>query len=206
MKVKVCGITNVEDALLSCRLGTDALGFIFYEKSPRFIEAIRAKEIIKRLPALVFKVGVFVNEDVNRVNEISKLAGLNLVQLHGDEPPSYIDKLNLPAIKSFRICEDFNFERLKYYLNCSFLFDSYSTSQIGGTGMSFYWDLIPSELRKEIILAGGVSSENIGQIFSRIEPQAVDLSSSLELYPGKKDPEKLKQFFNIIDQLNLKGK
>ena len=201
MKVKICGITNIEDALLCCQLGADALGFIFYERSPRFIEPAHAREIIRELPALTLKAGVFVNEEINRVNGISKITGLNMVQLHGDEPPSYIDNINLPAIKSFRIQNGFDFSLTRYYINTFFLFDTYSSGGAGGTGQNFDWSLIPCELREKIILAGGVSSDNIEYICREIRPQAVDLSSSIESYPGKKDPLKLKRFFDKIDQL-----
>ena len=204
MRVKICGITNLDDANLCCELGADAVGFIFYEKSKRFINYESAGRIINSLPAFITKVGVFVNENIDTINASAQKIGLNAVQLHGDEKPSDIDKINLPVIKSFNISEQFDFTRLKYYGNASLLLDTYSKDQLGGTGISFDWSLIPEDLQKKTILAGGVSAANIEYIFNNIKPQAVDLSSSVESFPGKKDHTKLKEFFKIFNQLRCK--
>ncbi len=204
MRVKICGITNLDDAKLCCELGADAIGFIFYEKSKRFIDYASADEIINSLPAFITKVGVFVNERLETINNVSQKLGLNVVQLHGDEKPSDIDKINLPVIKSFNINEHFDFLQLKYYGNASLLLDTYSKEQLGGTGISFDWSLIPPDLKNKIILAGGVSAANIEYIYNNIQPQAVDLSSSVESSSGKKDRTKLKEFFKIFNQLRCK--
>ncbi len=201
MRVKICGITNLEDALLSCELGADALGFIFYEKSKRFISYSNAKEIIQQLPSFVVKVGVFVDQETGEINAISQKIGLNAVQLHSDTTPSFVEEIYLPVIKSFRINNEFDFSLLHNFKKCSFLLDAFSNETLGGTGETFDWNLIPNELRNEIILAGGVSSDNIEFIFKNIKPQAVDLSSSLESSPGKKDAMKLKEFFNKANKL-----
>ncbi|MEO8232892.1 MAG: phosphoribosylanthranilate isomerase [Ignavibacteriota bacterium] len=202
MKVKICGITNLEDALLCEKLGADALGFIFYDKGKRHIEPNSAADIIKLLSPFTLKVGVFVNEIPENINAISKLAGLNIVQLHGDESPQQIIEINLPAIKAFRVSDDFDFDILNDYKNCYFLFDTYSVSEYGGTGTIFNWNIIPQVLKCKIILSGGVSSSNINRIVKEINPCAVDISSSLEEYPGKKSEIKLKEFFNILKGTN----
>ncbi len=201
VKIKVCGITNLEDALISEECGADAVGFIFYKNSKRFIEPESAKEIICSLSPFTMKVGVFVNESPDFINETAKNLGLNAVQLHGEEEPELINKISYPKIKSFRINNDFDFSKLNEYSNTAFLFDTYSTSEYGGTGKPFDWRLIPGELKNKIILAGGISINNIEEIVNLIKPAAVDLSSSLESEPGKKNKEKVYEFFNKINYL-----
>jgi phosphoribosylanthranilate isomerase len=198
LKVKICGITNLEDALLCEKLGADALGFVFYDKSKRYIQPNSARDIIKMLSPFTLKVGVFVNEIPENINVISKLAGLNIVQLHGDETPKQIDEINLPTIKAFRVSDDFDFDILNDYKNCYFLFDSYSISEYGGTGNTFNWDLIPKHLKGKIILSGGISSSNMQRIIKEVNPYAIDVSSSLEEFYGKKSHEKLIEFFNYL--------
>lgn len=200
MKVKVCGITNIDDAKVCVDCGTDALGFIFYEKSKRNIEPGKAKKIIDTLPFFVFKVGVFVNEDAEKVNQIAKELKLNAVQLHGEEDLDYCKKINYPVIKAIRVDEKVN-QNLEKYSNYTILLDSKDEKEYGGTGQKFNWDLIPESLRNKIILAGGVSEENIAEIHNIISPQAVDLSSSLEKEPGIKDHEKVKSFFRKFNKL-----
>jgi len=204
MKVKICGITNIEDALLAEQLGADAIGFIFYKASKRYVAPERAKMISLELSAFTLKVGVFVNEPVEEINRIAAIVKLNLIQLHGEEPPEMISKFNFPSIKSFRISEGFDFSRLEAYSCTNFLLDTFSTDQYGGTGKTFTWNNIPPSMRKRIIVAGGVSEKNVKAIFTNINPYAVDVSSSLEEYPGKKDQNKMKRFFKIINQLRSK--
>ena len=201
VKIKVCGITNLEDALISEECGADAVGFIFYKKSKRYIEPQLAKEIACSLSPFTMKVGVFVNDTPDFINKIASDVCLNAVQLHGEEEPGHINKINYPKIKSFRINNDFDFSRLSEYGNTAFLFDAFSASEYGGTGKPFDWRLIPGELRNKIILAGGISTKNIEEIINNIKPAAVDLSSSLESEPGKKDKEKVYEFFNKINYL-----
>lgn len=204
MKVKICGITNIDDAKICTTLGADAVGFIFYKESKRYLSPEDAREIIKQLPPFISKVGVFVNEDVDIVNSIANRVGLNFVQLHGDETPEYLQKVNYPIIKAFRVDKDFDFTKLRDYDNCSFLLDSFHKEEYGGTGQKFGWEKIPNELRCKIILAGGVSSKNIDQIKNEINPYAIDISSSVEISPGIKDHEKLKQIFTKINDVRNK--
>jgi phosphoribosylanthranilate isomerase len=200
MKIKICGITNLEDALLCESLGADALGFIFYKQSKRFVKPENVKEIVKQLSVFTLKVGVFVNTDSKTINDISKIAGLNLVQLHGDEMPAQIEEINLPVIKAFRVNQQFDFKVLGEYNNCYYLLDTFSSTEFGGTAKTFNWDLIPQSIKGNIILSGGINSSNIHKVYTDVNPYAVDVSSSLEEYPGKKNKEKVKEFFN-----NLKG-
>ncbi|MGE5354318.1 MAG: phosphoribosylanthranilate isomerase [Acidobacteriota bacterium] len=204
MKVKVCGITNVRDAILCEAMGADMLGFIFYNKSKRFIDYSSAEEITGCLHTDTKTVGVFVNESAEAVNEAARRLNLSAVQLHGDETPDEVSKITFPVIKSFRMKEGFDFSVLDSYKNARALLDSFTGSQFGGTGISFNWEIIPDEIKKRIILAGGVSATNIGFIYNTIKPYAVDLSSSLESEPGKKDHAKVKEFFNVLNNLRTK--
>ncbi len=201
MKVKICGITNLEDALLAINLGADAVGFIFYEKSKRYIQTQKAAEIISQLPPFVFKVGVFVNESIDQINNIAETAGLNAIQLHGDECPEFAGEIKLPVIKSIRVRNSDDINIIEQYPNCSSLLDSFDKEFYGGTGANFNWDLIPDSTKGKIILAGGVSTENIEKIFYEIKPYAVDLSSSVEEFPGKKSVSKMKDFFSKVNKL-----
>lgn len=198
MKVKICGITNLADALLCESCGADAIGFVFYVGSKRQIMPDEAAEIVKHLNPLTIKVGVFVDENPVLINQLVKDVGLNMVQLHGGETPEDISLINVPVIKAFRVNDNFDFTILHLYSNSYLLLDSYKEEEIGGTGKSFNWQIIPEQLQSKIILAGGINSDNIDLIFQQIKPQAIDVSSSLEQYPGKKDKQKVIQFFNKI--------
>ena len=200
MKVKICGITNIDDANLCADLGTDALGFIFYNKSKRYIDFESAKKIIDALPFFIFKVGVFVNEDVNKVNRAAADLKLNAVQLHGDEDLDYCKQVNHPTIKAIRVDNNLP-EELNIYNKYAILLDKKSDNEYGGTGNSFNWNIIPNSVKNKIILAGGVSVVNIERIYNDISPQAVDLSSSLESNTGKKDHQKVKEFFAKLNKL-----
>jgi phosphoribosylanthranilate isomerase len=183
LKVKICGITNNEDATLAEKLGADAVGFIFYKESKRYISPESASEIIKILSPLTLKVGVFVNENPELINSTASKIKLNAVQLHGNENPETINKINFHVIKSFRIKEEFDFNILNDYKNVSFLLDSYSEKEFGGTGKTFNWDLIPPRLKYNYILSGGVSVDNVEEIIKKVKPTAIDVSSSLETSP-----------------------
>lgn len=204
MKIKICGITNIEDALLAEKLGADAVGFIFYEQSKRYVSPEAAKSISQKLSAFTLKVGVFANESVEEINRIAAIAKLNIIQLHGDEKPEMTSKLPLPSVKSFRVDERFDFSVLDNYPCTNFLLDTFSQSEFGGTGKAFDWNVIPYSIRNRVIIAGGVSEYNVEAIFTKINPYAVDVSSSLEELPGKKDHKKMISFFQIINQLRSK--
>jgi phosphoribosylanthranilate isomerase len=201
MRIKICGITNLEDATMCQALGVDAIGFIFYPKSPRYINPQQAGQIIRNLHPFLSKIGVFVNESAGNINKIAKETGLDAVQLHGEEKPGITGKLVRPVIKAFRVNKHFEYALLKKYTNCSILLDSFSKMSYGGTGIRFDWELIPFELRAKIILAGGISEENISEIVSKILPTGIDISSSIEEFPGKKDHSKLIKFMNKVNKI-----
>ena len=201
MKIKICGITNKEDALAAESFGADAVGFIFYNKSKRYVAPEQAEHIIKTLSLFTTKVGVFVNETFEIINKISKQTGINVVQLHGDEYPDIIKSILLPVIKAFRVDDNFDYNNLNQYQEYSILLDAYSENDYGGTGNKFNWEKIPFEIKHKIILAGGISSDNIEFIYKNINPAAIDLSSSLEITPGKKDKKKMEKFFNTVNLL-----
>ncbi len=199
MKIKICGITNVEDALAAESFGADVLGFIFYKKSERYVIPKQAENIIKTLSPFTTKVGVFVNESFEVINNISEQTGINVVQLHGDENLDIIKSISLPVIKAFRVDDSFDYDQLNQYQDYSILLDAYSENGYGGTGHHFDWEKIPFEIKNKIILSGGISSENIEFIYKNINPAAVDLSSSLEITPGKKDKKKMELFFKKVN-------
>ena len=204
MKIKICGITRIEDALLCAELGVDAIGFIFYPKSKRYINPEIAKQVARNIQPFTSVVGVFVNENIAEVNRVSKLVGLNYVQLHGTESLEYIDKINSPVIKSFGVDSSFEFSSTENYSNCKILLDVKDDIEYGGTGRSFDWNLIPIELRRKVIIAGGVSVNNIKLIYNSINPAAVDLSSSVEKSAGKKDKTKIQEVMKLINEIKLK--
>ncbi|MBI5328782.1 MAG: phosphoribosylanthranilate isomerase [Deltaproteobacteria bacterium] len=205
VKVKICGITNIEDALASCEYGADALGFIFYKKSPRFIEPEKAKGIIRELPPFVTTVGVFVDEDANMINEIVKTVGLHVVQLHGNESPEFCENMQGKVVKTFRVKgarvigigtgeQGVNKEMERYNVS-AYLLDTYKECVEGGTGVTFNWGVARDAARVgKIILAGGLTAENVKQAIKIVMPYAVDVSSGVEERPGKKDLKKVMEF------------
>ena len=195
LKVKICGITKREDALWAVECGTDALGFIFYKKSPRYINPENAKEIISVLPPFISTVGVFVNEDYNDVRDVKLLTGLNAVQLHGDESPSYCNLIEGKLIKAIRIKNEKSIERLKKYTVDAFLLDSFDTSSFGGSGLTFDWKLAKkAKQHGRIILAGGLTPDNVEEAINKVAPFGVDVSSGVESKPGIKNKKKVKDF------------
>ncbi|EJS62112.1 TPA: phosphoribosylanthranilate isomerase [Bacillus thuringiensis] len=195
MKVKICGITDVETAKSACEYGADALGFVFAE-SKRKITPKRAKEIIQELPANVLKIGVFVNESVEVIQKIADECGLTHVQLHGDEDNHQIRRLNIPSVKSLGVTSESDMKNAQGYEADYILFDSPKEKFHGGNGKTFSWELlghIPKELRKKTILAGGLNALNIEEAIRIVRPYMVDVSSGVET-EGKKDVEKIKQF------------
>lgn len=199
MKVKICGITNLEDALVCAEYGADMLGFVFYKNSKRFVDYNIASKIISQLPANLEKVGVFVDEDYEFINSISSEIGLTKIQLHGNESSEYAHQIKLPVIKAFRINENFNWNLIGEFSDCEILLDTFSKNEAGGTGKTFDWKLIPENYKHSIILSGGISIDNLEIIMDEIKPAAIDLSSSLEIYPGKKDHVKIKSFLQKIN-------
>ncbi len=196
-KVKICGITNLEDALLSAKFGADALGFNFYEKSPRYITPEKAREIVEQLPAEVLKVGVFVNESLNKIVEIASIAKLDALQLHGVETPEYARELkaktNLEIIKAFRVSPEFKPEDVLQYETDAILLDAYNPQEHGGTGETFDWEIAKKvqEIFPKMYLAGGISETNIRTAIRYANPFSIDTCSRIEKSKGKKDKVKI---------------
>ena len=280
MKVKICCITNIEDAIYCVECGADALGFMLYKGSKRYIDIFTAQNILKEVSPFTMKIGVFVNEKPRIVNLIAEELGLNAVQLHGDETPQVTDDINFPIIKAFRTNKNFDFSIVERFQGIIPMFDSdpaavvmsksislnekelkagrnreegedaggrkggkrslsselessgtlssklgvgsskknISASDVkvskrrsgsdeikgnnyGGTGKTFDWNIIPEEYRRYSIIAGGIGIDNIERLINEINPSAIDLSSSLESHPGKKDHTKVKAFFEKLNEL-----
>jgi phosphoribosylanthranilate isomerase len=194
--VKICGITNREDAEAAVSAGANALGFIFYPRSPRAMTPAQAGVICAGLPGHVAKVGVFVNASPDEVNEAVALCGLNILQFHGDESPEYCSQFGIMTMKAFRVRDREIIPALPRYATHAWLLDAYNPVQLGGSGETFDWQLAvaANQLGKPIFLAGGLTPENVVQAIRQVKPFGVDVSSGVEIAPGRKDHEKVKAF------------
>ena len=198
-KIKICGITNLEDAHLAVELGADALGFIFYRKSPRRIGVREAANICNALPPFVARVGVFVDELEYEIEKALNECLLTALQFHGDEPPGFCQKFPAKSIKAIRVREQASLALASEYDVDALLLDTYTDSEQGGTGKTFDWALAiqAKEIGPPIILSGGLSPDNVQQAVRTVRPYAVDVASGVEREPGKKDAEKLRRFFDL---------
>ena len=199
-KIKICGITNVEDATWAANLGADALGFVFYKDSPRCIREDTAKEIIRKLPPFVSSVGVFVNEKEDRVREISADCCLDILQFHGNESPDFCSHFDKKVIKAFSINDRKYLEVIPSYQVSAVLLDTYYEEIYGGGGKAFNWELASESKRfaGRVILAGGLDPANVLKAIQMVEPYGVDVSSGVESKPGKKDHVKLEKFIKTV--------
>lgn len=194
-KVKICGITSVDDALMAVDAGADALGLVFFEKSPRFVPVEAAARIIAKLPPFVQVVGLFVNADLELVNRTADHCGLDIVQLHGEESPEYCSLVRRRVMKAFRVRGPESLAPLSEYRVAAYLLDAYSPHAYGGTGEMFDWDCaVAAKEQGRIVLAGGLTPDNIAEAVAKVRPYGVDVSSGVESSPGKKDPEKVRRF------------
>ncbi|OGX33865.1 MAG: hypothetical protein A3C36_00155 [Omnitrophica WOR_2 bacterium RIFCSPHIGHO2_02_FULL_52_10] len=200
VKVKVCGITNVEDAQKAAYYGAWAVGFIFSKESPRYVSPSRARKIIEALPPFVTPVGVFLDQSERAARDICHFARINTVQFHGDESPVYCKRFkDFKIIKAFRIRDFFTAEMIHKYKVAAFLFDAYDEKVAGGTGKTFNWDVLKGQkIDKPFILSGGLTPENLRAALSAVTPYAVDVSSGVEQSPGVKDPRKVRAFFDAV--------
>jgi phosphoribosylanthranilate isomerase len=199
IKIKICGITNFEDALAAADAGADALGFNFYKKSPRYIDPVKAAEIIVRLPPFITSVGVFVNEREDKIAEFRQLACLQTIQLHGDESPEFCSRFGERVIKAFQIKDKDSLKAMAHYHVGAFLLDSYREGQRGGTGETFDWHLaVVAKTFGRIILAGGLTPENVGEAVKLVQPYGVDVAGGVEREKGIKDHAKMKKFITEV--------
>jgi phosphoribosylanthranilate isomerase len=198
VRVKICGITNLADAQAAAEAGADALGFVFYEKSPRFVSMKTVAEISRALPPFIIRVGVFVNPAKELVLKAIAECGLNLLQFHGDEPPEFCTQFDSMSMKAFRIRNAGSLNELPKYKTDAWLLDAYSSDTLGGTGEVFNWDLAveAQKFKHPIFLAGGLTPENVADAVRKVRPFGVDVSSGVESSPGRKDYAKVRAFIN----------
>jgi phosphoribosylanthranilate isomerase len=203
-RVKICGITNIDDALSAVDAGCDALGFVFYAKSPRFVTPEQAADIISKLPAFVTSVALFVNESAEVVNQVIATTAIDLLQFHGDESAEFCSRFSRPYIKALRMKAELDltahFET--YASSQGILLDAYTPGIPGGTGEMFDWSRIPTELATKIILAGGLSADNVAEAIAQVSPYAVDVSGGVEASKGIKDSNKMTDFMNEVYRAN----
>jgi phosphoribosylanthranilate isomerase len=204
VKVKICGITNLEDALASFFSGAAALGFVFYKKSPRYIRPYKAANISRILPKKIKRVGVFVDEKVSTVKKIAKLCGLAMLQFHGAESPDYCKKFKgYKVIKAFRIRKKADLSDISKYKTFAYLFDSFSNLSHGGTGNKFNWKILTQAVKMKpvVFVSGGLTSSNVKKAVKLSKPDWVDVSSSLEMRFGKKDHKKIQKFIQTVKSI-----
>ena len=199
-RVKVCGITTAEDCSLVVEAGADAIGFIFYKKSARFVETPKAREIMRGMPPFVSSVALFVDPQPDQVSDVIKSVQPDLLQFHGNESVEFCEQFDKNYIKAIRVHKNIDLIQLSDYYSSAkgLLLDSFVEGEKGGTGVTFDWELIPDELPCPIILAGGLNPNNVGMAISKVKPWAVDVSSGVEASPGVKDINKIKAFFQGV--------
>ncbi len=200
-RVKICGITRIEDALAAATAGADAIGLVFYRQSPRAVDLDTAAAICAILPPFVSAVGLFVDAHGAEVDEVLEAVPLAALQFHGDEPGDFCNAFGIPYIKALRMRPDFDVAAAigEYPDAAGILLDTYDAELAGGTGKVFDWNVVPRDLGKPTILAGGLNAENITQAIRAVRPYAVDVSGGVELSKGIKDPNKMRAFINAVN-------
>lgn len=196
VRVKICGITSAEDALAAVDAGADALGFMFYEASPRCVTSNQALEMLRDIPPFVARVGVFVNPSVDKVRATIAETGIDTLQFHGEETPAFCRQFGLRVIKAFRVRNAQSLKPLADFPSEAWLLDSFVEGKHGGTGAVFNWDLAAQAVKQggRVILAGGLTPENAADAVRQVRPYALDVSSGVELAPGRKDVAKVRAF------------
>jgi phosphoribosylanthranilate isomerase len=210
-RIKICGITRLEDALLAVDAGADALGFIFHRPSPRYVEPRVAATIARAMPPFIAIVGVFVDADAAVVSDVAREVRLSALQFHGDESPDYCARFALPFLKAFRVRPGLDLLQCSapFSSAAALLLDAYRPGIPGGTGETFDWELVPRGLPERIVLSGGLTAANVGIGIRRLAPWAVDVVSGVEASPGIKDPDRIEQFVAAVrraDQLLQEAK
>ncbi len=203
-RVKICGITRVEDALIAAQLGVDSIGLVFHKKSPRFVSLEQALIIKKSLPAFVTITALMMDESTAWVDEIVNTLNPDCLQFHGDECPDDCNRYNIPYIKAIAMS---GMQNIAAYMSCykdaqSFLLDSHAAGQQGGSGELFDWNDIPKDIKKNIILAGGIVPDNVYKAITQVSPWAIDLSSGVEQRKGIKDKNKMLQLMREVSRAN----
>jgi len=200
VRVKICGITRVEDALVASRLGADAIGLVFYGQSHRAVTIEAASAIAQALPPFVAKVGLFVNAAEAEVRGVLEKVPLDILQFHGDESPAECARYGRPYIKAFRMREGLDLNRLAedHAHASAFLLDSFTPDVWGGSGRSFDWSLVPRGFKRPFILAGGLTPDNVTEAIAAVRPYAVDVSGGVEQSKGVKDPDKMRAFIEGV--------
>ncbi len=203
-RVKICGITRPQDAEAAIYYGADALGFVFYAPSPRGVTIDQAREIVTGLPPFVTVVGLFVNEERERINEVLSQVHIDLLQFHGDEAPDDCIVHNIPYVKAIRMRggTDLHAESKRYHHAQGLLLDTYREGIPGGTGEIFNWEQVPEEIAGSIILAGGLTPDNVEQAIRQVRPFAVDVSGGVEMEKGIKDRDKIEAFMRGVERAN----
>ncbi len=206
-RTKICGITNIEDARVAVAAGADALGFLLYRKSPRYVDPMMVQQIVAQLPPFVLPVGVFVNEEIKIVRDLMDTCGLALAQLHGDESATYCRELSRPVLKALRLKDRSTFVALAEFQAMvevrGFVLDALSEEVYGGTGQVVDWSLARQAAQAAtVILAGGLTPENVVQALLAVQPYGVDVSSGVEVTPGKKDHEKVRAFLRAVSAVS----
>ena len=207
-RIKICGITRTEDALSCAEYGVDALGLVFYPPSPRFVSIERANEIISCLPPFITVVALFMNAADDEVGQVLSECRVDRLQFHGSESGQFCEQFKYPYFKAVAMGEQTqDFERLQQeFVNASaFLLDSHRQDQAGGSGESFDWVTVPEDIHKPLILAGGLSPDNVQSAIRQVRPYAVDCSSGVELAPGTKDHIKIRQFVENVQHVSTTG-
>ena len=204
-RVKICGITRPEDALEAILHGADAIGLVFYPQSPRYVTPLQAAEIVKKIPAFITVVGLFVNAEASEISDILSAVHLDLLQFHGDETPMQCRQFSRPYMKAIRVKSDTNLVQYAadYADAKALLLDAFAEGVPGGTGQVFDWNLIPSNLSVPVVLAGGLNADNVTQAIQKVRPYAVDVSGGGEASKGIKDAAKIAAFMRGVSNAAL---
>jgi phosphoribosylanthranilate isomerase len=203
-RIKICGITRMQDAECAVNAGADAIGFIFWPASPRFIDPARARAIVRALGPFVSTVGVFVNPSPDEVRRAISEAGISILQFHGEEEPAFCAGFGLPYVKGFKVGQggDLINSASQYAEAAGWLFDAFDPHLVGGTGETFDWSLIPRKPARLLLLSGGLHAGNVGDAIRRVHPYAVDVSSGVEAAKGVKDAAKIAAFIQGVRNAN----
>lgn len=203
IKIKICGITNLDDALAAADYGADALGFIFYKKSPRSVEPEKAAEIVRRLSPFITPVAVFVNEREEKIRDIQFTTGIKVLQFHGDERPEYCDRFATRVIKAFQVRDKESLKHMAQYHVAALLLDSYREDLRGGTGTTFDWHLaVVAKTFGRVVLAGGLTPENVAEAVKLVQPYGIDVAGGVEREKGVKDHASLKKFITEVRRVS----